>query len=534
MTRRLTNVTPTAPRPGLRSGGPSIHDGCSSGLASRGRSAPTRRRLRVGLLAALLAAPFGVPFAPSTASFAAPLVADDDLAPARDASAKSDAKPRDQEKPATEPSSAKVADKATEKPRTAEDEAREAAKKEVEAMNLELQKLTVEYQLAQQRQKNQLVQSELAKQEIATKAGLEQAKLEEQLAAMKNEVARLSAELAVEKARQQKATAATEARLDDQSLASKVASAELERQLEKGKLEAQRLQTENLVRQEELKRAQMEAAAAKQALDSELYAIKSKLEVRSTQDQASAKVTAPVQHPLDPVDGKALRISDRRIALDGPIFSGTADFVCDRIDYFNNKSTTEPIFIVIDSSPGGSVMEGYRIVNAIRNSPAPVHVLVKSFAASMAAVITTLAPHSYALPNAIILHHQMSSGMNGNLTQQKEQLENSLEWAKRLAEPVAAKMGITYDELVKQMYTHNSNGDWQEFGDKAKGLKWVDTIVEEIREEGFRDQPGGTRGSLPFWMDNMQTDAKGKPFVKLPPLMPFDHYFIYDPQEFFR
>ena len=466
------------------------------------------------------------------------LVCADDIAPAKPATVevKPDGKLQEAAKAVVEAVKAHEqsdkAERAADK--SPEELAREALKKEVEAMNLELQKLTVEYQLMQQRQKNELVRSELQKQEISTKSSLEQAKLDEQLSTMKNEVARLSAELSLEKARQQKAGAATEATLDEQALASKVATASLERELERTKLEAQRLQTQNLVRQEELKRAQLESGMTKQTLDTELAAIKSKLELRTTRDQEAARVVAQVERPRNPLDGKAIRVSDRRIALNGPIYAGTADFVCDRIDYFNNKSTTDPIFIVIDSSPGGSVMEGYRIVNAIKESPAPVHVIVKSFAASMAAVITTLAPHSYALPNAIILHHQMSSGMSGNLTQQKEQLENSMEWAKRLADPVAAKMGLTYEQLVKKMYEHNSNGDWEEFGDKAVALKWVDTIVEEIREEGFRDFPGGTRASLPFWMESMQVDEKGQSFVKLPPLMPFDHYFMYDPVNFFR
>ena len=55
------------------------------------------------------------------------------------------------------------------------------------------------------------------------------------------------------------------------------------------------------------------------------------------------------------------------------------------------------------------------------SSDAPVHVVVKSFAASMAAAITTLAKESYAYPNAVILHHQISSTVFGqlNLTEQR-------------------------------------------------------------------------------------------------------------------
>ena len=44
-------------------------------------------------------------------------------------------------------------------------------------------------------------------------------------------------------------------------------------------------------------------------------------------------------------------------------------------------------------------------------------------------------------------------------------------------------MGISLEEFYKQMYKNSVNGDWQEFGDKALKLKWVDHIVQEIREE---------------------------------------------------
>lgn len=415
-----------------------------------------------------------------------------------------------------------------------EDELRERTRKEIDALKLELERLSTEYQLMQQRQKNELAKAELERQELAARTALDQARLEQDLAAKRAEVARIQSEAQLDKALRDRSNSETEVKLEQRQLDSKVAASRLESELETIRTAMQTLQLENAVRQEEVKRAQMDAQLAKQQYDAQVAVVRGELELRGVQDQKESRVLDSVERRAQPLDGGTLWISDRRISLNGPISSGSADFVCDRIDFFNNQSQSDPIFIVIDNSPGGSVMEGYRIVKAIETSPAPVHVVVKSFAASMAAIITTLAPNSYALPNALILHHQMSSGMYGNLTQQREQLEKSQEWARRLAEPLAVKMGVGYDELVKLMYDNNSDGDWVEFGDKAKELKWVNHIVEEIREEGFRERPAATRASLPFWMENMQVDDKGKPFVKLPPLMPFDHYFMYDPNDFWR
>jgi ATP-dependent Clp protease protease subunit len=239
-----------------------------------------------------------------------------------------------------------------------------------------------------------------------------------------------------------------------------------------------------------------------------------------------------VQYTDQPFKDGVLTVSDRKIELDGPIVSGTADFVCDRIDFFNNKDRTKPIFVVINNSPGGSVMEGYRILKAIQTSDAPVHVVVKSFAASMAATIATLAPHSYAYPNAIILHHQMSGSAVGNMTNIEQEVKTMQEWERRLAEPIAKKMGITLEAFKAKMYEAKKSGDWDEFADKAVQLKWIDQIVNEIREEGIRKKP--SERQMPSWFLFMKQDAQGKPYVALPPLAPYDCYFMVNPRNFYR
>jgi ATP-dependent Clp protease protease subunit len=154
----------------------------------------------------------------------------------------------------------------------------------------------------------------------------------------------------------------------------------------------------------------------------------------------------------------------------------------------------------------------------------------------MAAVITALAPKSYAYPNAVILHHQMSSFMFGNMTQMKEQLELANEWYRRLGDPVADKMGMRLDDFTKQMYVHNHDGDWEEFADKAKKLKWVDEIVHEIRETGVVKDPD-LKPPTPAkaWFEwKEEFDSKGERFVRLPRLEPFDLYYLYNRDGYYR
>ena len=262
------------------------------------------------------------------------------------------------------------------------------------------------------------------------------------------------------------------------------------------------------------------------------------IEISEKRAQFADSKPVYLQNPLKP-DG-TLVVSDRRISLNGMITAATADSVTDRIDYWNNKDRKLPIFIVIDDCPGGSVMAGYRILKAMEASDAPIHVLVKSFAASMAACITTLAHESYAYPNAVILHHQISSQIASarlNLTQQREFFEESTRWWERLAAPIAQKMGLSTDELIKRMYAHSSSGDWSEFGDKAKELNWVNHIINGVEETSFTKDPDAKPSPpVPPVKTALaeELDAEGRPFVWLPRLNPKDVYFLYNPDGYYR
>jgi len=279
------------------------------------------------------------------------------------------------------------------------------------------------------------------------------------------------------------------------------------------------LETTNLLRKTTLKEA-------------ELDAIKVKTQRANYADNDPVYLESPL------LKDKTLVISDRRIAFNGSVTSDMADHVCSRIHYFNNKDRKLPIFIVIDSSPGGSVMAGYRILKAMEGSDAPIHVVVKSFAASMAATILTLAEESYAYPNAIILHHQISTSYfftTMNLTQQKEAYEDSQKWWKKLAQPIAGKMGITLDEFIKKMYDKNSDGDWIEFATEAQKLKWVNHIVSSIKETSTVVNPDKLTKDDSGKKNLKETiGPDGKPCIYLPRLTPHDAYFLYNPDGYYR
>ncbi|MCP5536257.1 MAG: ATP-dependent Clp protease proteolytic subunit [Akkermansiaceae bacterium] len=283
----------------------------------------------------------------------------------------------------------------------------------------------------------------------------------------------------------------------------------------------------------ELKIKQAEWSAKSAELEAQITT----LETQQKRDAYANAKPVYLENPLK--DDGTLVISDRRISLNGPVTMTTADHVTTRINYYNNKDSKQPIFLVIDASPGGSVMAGYRILKAMEGSTCPVYVVVKSFAASMAATICTLAEKSFAYPNAVILHHQISSTIafaNMNLTEQKEFYQESQKWWQRLATPIARKMGITTEEMIKRMYARSSSGDWTEFGTEAQKLKWVDHIVERIHETSLLKNPDAAAPAVAKAYHGLKetVDEKGHPCMYLPRLTPKDCYFLYNKDGYYR
>ena len=231
-----------------------------------------------------------------------------------------------------------------------------------------------------------------------------------------------------------------------------------------------------------------------------------------------------LRNPYDKVNNKLI-LSDRVIHLNGPITYDTAEMISNEVNFYNNQSDY-PIFIVIDSSPGGSLAAGINILSTIESSNADIHVVLKTYAASMAAAIVTLAPQSYAYPNATILHHQASSYLFGffnmNVTEQKELAESTEKKFKKIAEPIAKKMGTSVKQFVQMMYENNSNGDWWMHADEAVKYKWVDNIIHEIKETGIID--------LDDTLTQKKCDKHEYNNYSLPQLNYFDCYFLYDPQ----
>ena len=432
-----------------------------------------------------------------------------------------------------------------------DDEKIQALQQQLEILKLKNTQLMLQNLINAEKYKMELTQLEQEKDKLALKNELQDEKNQQALAELTAEKDKLVLENELQTARQTQVTAELEAskkRLELQNQINEQEQQVLLTQLdnERKKIALQNALLEKNKQQElaiqlktaqlNLEMSQLELEKAKKTVEVEL--LTEKITAREQRQIWEDQVNTPQAYLKEPFIEGHLVISDRRIDLDTLIVPGVSEYVIERLNFFNNKDIQYPIFLVIDRCYGGSVMEGAKIVEAMQNSRAPVYVVVKSLAASMAAVITALAERSYAYPNALIVHHQMSSFAFGNQRQLEEQLDITQEWSQRLMTPVAEKMGLSLAAFVEKMYEHNSSGNWREFADVAVKLNWVNTLIEDIRDNSVTKKPEEIEPEQveesTELLSHKRHDQYGQVYQEIPYLGPLDFYFLYNPDNYYR
>jgi len=383
-------------------------------------------------------------------------------------------------------------------------------------LRLQREKLELEIQLLQTKNERKLTELKLERDRLLFQAELEDARYQQKVAQMIAEKEQLALEnsLADEQRIKQQAVIENQKNLlsaENNLVEERNRKIELEVAAETAQMDFERLKANN-------------------AISSEIEMLGNKISKREQQlvwDVLANNEPEYLSEPLD--ENNVLVISDRKIELPRIIERGTAKYVLDQINYFNNKDKTYPIFLIIEGCAGGSIYEGAQIIQAMKASRAPVYVVVKSYAASMAAVITTLAERSYVYENATIVHHQIIGGFSGNITQQREYMKFTEKWSQRLLKPVADKMGISLEEFRTKMYASSTTGNWMVFADEAKELHWLTHTITGIRDTSVIypvEMP--EENPYAFLMGQVEADqtAPTPATRKHPPLNVGDFYYM--------
>lgn len=144
-------------------------------------------------------------------------------------------------------------------------------------------------------------------------------------------------------------------------------------------------------------------------------------------------------------------LNDRVIMITEQVDDQMMGIIVSQLLYLEAEDSKEPIHIYI-SSPGGSVMAGLAILDAMELIHAPVYTYAMGMVASMAAVLFACGEkgHRYIMPNAEIMIHQPLGGASGQASDIEIQAKHILNLKDRLYKILAKATGNTVKTIEKE------------------------------------------------------------------------------------
>lgn len=129
----------------------------------------------------------------------------------------------------------------------------------------------------------------------------------------------------------------------------------------------------------------------------------------------------------------------REVFLYGEINKVSINKILKELLYFDSLSKEEITMYI--SSPGGSVMDGFLLIDTLQILKSPVKMVVLDCAASMAAIILACGAKRVIFPHAFVMLHEIS----GHLSRYDimEQLEE------QTLEILVKQIGKTKEEVAK-------------------------------------------------------------------------------------
>ena len=149
-------------------------------------------------------------------------------------------------------------------------------------------------------------------------------------------------------------------------------------------------------------------------------------------------------------------LKDRIIFLNDTVTDDVAGAIVAQMLFLESQDPDKDIYLYINS-PGGSVTAGMAIYDTMNFISCDVSTVCMGLAASMGAVLLSSGAKGkrFALPNAEIMIHQPSSGVEGQSTEIQIVAEQILKTRKKLSSIMAENVGKDCDVVDKDMERDN-------------------------------------------------------------------------------
>lgn len=143
-----------------------------------------------------------------------------------------------------------------------------------------------------------------------------------------------------------------------------------------------------------------------------------------------------------------------------------------RIDKDLPIEERKPIIIFINS-PGGQVIEGWALIDAIINSKTPVYTVNLGQCASMAFMIAIAGHQRYAMPHAEYMMHAGYCGGFDDLNKMKDRID----FETGEMEQMTRHFILNHTDMEAEFYDKKYRCDFYFLTDTAKSLGVVDHVI---------------------------------------------------------
>lgn len=145
-------------------------------------------------------------------------------------------------------------------------------------------------------------------------------------------------------------------------------------------------------------------------------------------------------------------LRDRVIFLNGEVNEHQSQILIAQLLFLESEDKDKDICLYINS-PGGCVHSGLAIYDTMNFIKPDVSTVCTGMAASMGAFLLSSGAKGkrFALPNAEIMIHQVSSGTKGHVEDQIIALEHSIKLNEKLTRIEAENCGKTPEELLSHI-----------------------------------------------------------------------------------
>lgn len=171
-------------------------------------------------------------------------------------------------------------------------------------------------------------------------------------------------------------------------------------------------------------------------------------------------------------------LDDRVIRLDGQVDDGMAAIFVSALHILEARDPDADITVMINS-PGGSVIAGLAMYDAMRDVKCKVKTVVSGMAASMGSILLCAGDERYATKNARVMIHQPSGGGRGTATDTRTNQDLIEEMWDDLTQIYVDHSGTpheVFDQLLRM-------GDIWLKPDQAKDLGLIDGVVKFKKPE---------------------------------------------------